>query len=156
MTGTKCRGVCDRFSISSSSYQDGKLRKCSICDIFVKSTYERCPCCKFKLRIKSKSSKDKRSKEGDQAFVLFDLAVLRTTNELNLLTKCYKIPNVGEGIIQSVFAYLQQAIMHYEILEQEHRQRIEYLDTKRKYLWNLLRKIETKTKEYWRKTANFQ
>ena len=156
MTGTKCRGVCDRYHVPSTSYLNGQLKKCSICDIFVKKSYDRCPCCRFKLRIKPKFSKDKRSKKGDIAFLFFDIDVSRTNHELRQLPKCYKFPDLGARIIEHVFDYFDKAILQYEIMETERRQRPEYLEAKRKILRRLKDKVMLKIKEYWKNVAKFQ
>lgn len=90
MTGTKCRGICDRPDndfVKSASYQDGKLNFCAICMVFIVKKHIRCPCCRLKLRTKPKATKDRRSKEGDQAFIFFDLAIARAKFELSLLPK---------------------------------------------------------------------
>ena len=143
MTGTKCRGKCDIPGydfVKSSSYQDGKLNYCSICIAYVKSQ-SKCPCCKLKLRTKSKARKDKRSKEGDEAFTLFDIAVIRVNNEFKILRKCYKIPLLGTYIIDSILRQFDQIIYQYERLEQEKRQRPDYLNAKIRKMNNLMDKV---------------
>ena len=152
MTGTKCRGICNRTDegfVKSSSYRDGRLKKCSICDAYLKNSFDRCPCCHNRLSNKSKSKKDKRTQEGDQAFLFFDLAIMRAKNELGLLSKCHSITALGEGFIQSVVAFYSDAINQLSILEGEGRQRPEYIKAKRKLLERFREKMLEKIKEYW-------
>jgi len=149
LTGTKCRGDCERLKIQSSSYKDGRLKYCSICEVFVKKLHEKCPCCKLKLRNKPKSTKDKRSKKGDIALFFFDVDTSRSNHELQYLPKCYKFPELGMRIIEHAFDYLDKAILQYDIMKTVERQRLEYLDAKRKILWKLKDKIKLKSKEYW-------
>ena len=159
MTGTKCRGSCNRYDlvfVKSSSYKDGKLKYCSICEVFVKKTYEKCPCCNVKLRNKPKSTKDKRSKKGDIAFLFFDIDVSRANHELQYLPKCYRFPELGTRIIEHAFDYFEIAILQYEIMKTVERQRPDYLEAKYKILQRLKDKIMFKTKEYWKNVANLQ
>ena len=115
-----------------------------------------CPCCKIRLRNKPKSTKDKRSKTGDIAFLFFDIDIARTNYELRFLPKCYRFPPLGVRVMEHVLDYFSRAVSQYEIMESVKRQRPEYLKAKRKILWKLQDKIRRKTKEYWKKTANFQ
>ena len=159
MTGTKCRGDCNRIDkdfVKTSSYQDGKLKYCSICGAFVKKLHDKCPCCKANLRNKPKSTKDKRSKKGDIAFLFFDIDIARTNYELRFLPKCYRFPVLGARIMEHVLDYFRKAMEQYEIMDTVKRQRPDYLDAKRKILWKLQNKIRIKFKEYWKRTANFQ
>jgi len=44
MTGTKCRGICDRPDndfVKSASYQDGKLNFCAVCVVFILKKQQR-------------------------------------------------------------------------------------------------------------------
>ena len=159
MTGVKCRGSCDRYDlvfVKSSSYKDGKLKYCSKCEVFVKKTYEKCPCCNIRLRNKPKSTKDRRSKKGDIAFLFFDIDVSRTNRELQYLPKCYRFPELGARIIEHAFDYFEIAILQYEIMKTAERQRPDYLEAKYKILQRLKDKIMFKTKEYWKNVANLQ
>jgi len=55
MTGTKCRGICDRPGydfVKSSSYRDGKLNYCSVCIAYVKKSLTKCSCCNLKYEPK--------------------------------------------------------------------------------------------------------
>lgn len=138
MTGTKCRGICERYSVTSSSYKEGKLKKCILCEVFIERSYERCPCCKLKIRCKPKATKDKRSKEGDQALTFFDIAVIRANNEFKILKKCYKIPKLGRNIIDSILRQLNQAVIQYEKIKENKRQRPEYLKAKYEMMQKLI------------------
>ena len=143
MTGTKCRAICDLCSVKSSSYQDGKLKKCTVCEVFLKSSYERCPCCKLKLRCKPKATKDKRTREGDEALTFFDIAVIRANNEFKILKKCYKMPKLGHNIIDSIFRQLNQIIIQYEKIRENKRQRPDYLKAK----YEMMEKLIAKTRK---------
>lgn len=159
MTGTKCRGDCNRTDkgfVKTSSYRDGKLKYCAICEAFVKKLHDKCPCCNVKLRNKPKSTKDKRSKKGDIAFLFFDIDVSRTNRELQYLPKCYRFPELGARILERAYEYLDKAMLQYEIMKTVKRQRPEYLDVKYKILWKLKDKIIFKSKEYWKNVANLQ
>ena len=52
-----CNGICTRFKAKRnpaipSRYSDGQKR-CSVCEIFIKCNDIYCPCCKYKVRIRS-------------------------------------------------------------------------------------------------------
>jgi len=138
MTGTKCRGICDRHKISSSSYLDGQLKKCTVCNIFVIEIHEKCPCCNSKLRTNPRSPKDKRTKDGDEAFNNFDLFYSKAKFEQTLLTRFYHIPRLRKKIKTALIYYLEQAIIQLEIIKQERRQRPIYIKTKTKAVSNLI------------------
>lgn len=142
MIGTKCRGICEIHSVKSSSYQNGKLKRCTICDVFLENKHQKCPCCKNKISTKPKATKDKRSKEGDQALTFFDVAVIRTNYELKILQKCYKIPGLGRNIIDSILRNLYESIHQCEIIRDKKRQRLEYLDAKYKMIHKLIHRVE--------------
>ena len=147
MTGTKCRGICDIPGydfVKSSSYQDGKLNYCSICIAYVKSQ-SKCPCCKLKLRTKSKATKDKRTKEGDEALTFFDLAIKRAKFELGLLRIGHKIPGLGNNINESVRRHLLEAVHQYEVIKENKRQRPEYLKAKYELMEKLIARIRKET-----------
>ena len=90
---------------------------------------------------KSKATKDKRTKEGDEALTFFDLAIMRTHDDFKALRKCYKIPALGHKIINSIFSHYHEVLRQYEIIEEEKRQRPEYLHAKMKKLQKLMNKI---------------
>lgn len=138
MTGTKCRGVCDRYDNSIKSYLDGQLIKCTTCDIFLICVYERCFCCNSQLRAKPKSPKDKKTEKGNEAFYKHKTLMIRAKNEYRLLSK---IPGERTKILTSIHDYLKQALTQYIILEHEHRQRPAYLEAKRKSMFDFLEKI---------------
>ena len=58
-----CRGLCYRFKSHSFGnmcrYVDG-YKRCSYCDVFMKITLLRCPCCALKLRTKSRVNLKRR------------------------------------------------------------------------------------------------
>ena len=62
---TSCKGICEMFKGDGTSmrlkYQEGQKR-CSYCEIFLKVSGLRCPCCKTILRTKARNrfSKIKR------------------------------------------------------------------------------------------------
>jgi len=141
LTGTKCRGVCVKYDLPINSYLNGQLKRCTTCDIFLIEIYERCPCCNSKLRVKPKSSKDKKTEKGDQAFVRFGISFTRARNEFNLLSKFARIPEERKKVLNSLHDYLTQAVTELEIINQEGRQRPEYLEKKKKSLERLMKKI---------------
>ena len=144
MTGTKCRGICNRYRISSKTYLYGQFKKCTTCDIFVIKEYERCFCCNSKLRIKPISPKDKRTKKGDKAFYKYDILMIRAKNEFRLFTKIF-----GERrkILNTVMEYLSQAVTQIEIIELERRQRPAYLKAKIKSFFDFTHKIRLTLKK---------
>jgi len=158
MTG-ECNGICIRHEqgfVKSSSYKDGNLKYCSTCVVYLKNSFDMCPCCKLKLRNKSKSKKDKRSKKGDIAFLFFDTDVSRSNHELQYLPKFYRFPELAARVLEHAYDYCEKAMLQYEIMKTVERQRPEYLAAKYKILCKLKDKITLKTKEYLKKTANFQ
>jgi len=151
MTGTKCRGICDRPDndfVKSSSYQDGKLNFCAICMVFIVKKHIKCPCCRLKLRTKPKATKDRRSKEGDDALTYFDLAIMRTNDDFKALRKCYKLPALGHNIIDNIFSRYHEVLRQYERIEEEKRQRPEYLQAKMKKMQKLIEKIRRETTKF--------
>ena len=99
--------------------------------------------------LKTEKPKDKKTKEGDQAFVFFNLAMKRAKFELSLLPDFYSMPSLGEGFMQSVIAYYSDALTQLSFLKESGRQRPEYLKEKRKQLDKLKEKMLHKVKEYW-------
>ena len=81
--------------------------------------------------------------EGDQALTFFDIAVIRANNEFKILRKCYKIPELGRNIIDSIIRQLDQTIHHYEIIKEKKRQRPEYLKAK----YEMMEKLIAKTRK---------
>lgn len=57
-----CKGICIKYKATPpygmGSYAAG-LKKCSMCDIFMKCDGFRCPCCNFALRVKPRKRKDR-------------------------------------------------------------------------------------------------
>ena len=137
--GTKCKGICNRYSLSIRKYLSGEFKRCSTCDIFLFKVYDKCPCCHLKLSTHPKSPKDKSTKKGNEAFYKYDALMIRAKNEFRLLSK---IPEERKKILRSVCEYLEQAITQYRIMELEQRQRPAYLKAKVKSFWNFLEKIK--------------
>ena len=58
-----CKGICVSFKgipmINSKRYESGQKR-CSYCELFLKTPEIRCPCCKTILRTKSRSRYKKK------------------------------------------------------------------------------------------------
>ena len=100
-----------------------------------------CPCCNNKLSTKSKATKDKRTKEGDEALVFFDIVVMNVKNDFDKLRKCYKFPELGHQIIDVMFSHIYEVIRQYERIEEMRRQRPEYLQTKTRMLYKLKEKL---------------
>ena len=52
-----CKGVCARLETTGggklSAYGQG-YKRCSACDVFIKTDSARCPCCKLPLRTKKR------------------------------------------------------------------------------------------------------
>jgi len=155
MQGTKCRGICDQYKVSVKSYHNNQFKKCIICDVFLDKSHDRCPCCKMKIRCKPKGSKDKRSAEGDQALTLFDITVMRATNEFRMIHKCYKLPELGHNIIEALFRNLHQAISQIEIIKEKKRQRPEYLQAKYEMMHKLIDKIGKEISLFNKKSVYF-
>lgn len=61
-----CKGVCDRYRarkrdrVTKSMYQDGVVR-CSTCDIFMRWTEKRCPCCAYQVKRKPLAAHTRRA-----------------------------------------------------------------------------------------------
>lgn len=142
--------------MKSSSYRDGKLKKCTICVAYIKNSFTKCPCCHNRLSTKTKSRKDKRSKKGDIAFHFFTIDASRSNHELQYLPKFYKYPELGARILERAWEYLDKTLLQYEIMQTVERQRPEYLHAKYIILQKLKDKIKLKKKEYWKNVARFQ
>lgn len=138
MTGSKCRGKCDRYDNSIRFYLDGQFKRCTTCDIFLISVYKRCFCCNSQLREKPKSPKDKKTVKGNEAFYKYDALMIRAKNEFRLISK---IPNETEKIRKTVIAYLYQAATQIEIIDKEKRLRPAYLKAKVKSFFDFTHKI---------------
>ena len=57
-----CKGICHRHRAQERSgdrYANGQKR-CQVCQIYMKCDELRCPCCKSKLRTKSRNSAFKK------------------------------------------------------------------------------------------------
>lgn len=58
-----CKGLCNRFDSKSfgneNKYENG-YKRCSFCDVFMKVSGLRCPCCALKLRTKSRVNPKRR------------------------------------------------------------------------------------------------
>jgi len=58
-----CKGLCHRFDSKSfgndHKYENG-YKRCSYCNIFMKTIVLRCPCCALKLRTKSRVNLKRR------------------------------------------------------------------------------------------------
>ena len=50
-----CRGICTRYRVdmvaNQPKYRRG-LKRCSFCEIFLKTVQVRCPCCRLILRTR--------------------------------------------------------------------------------------------------------
>lgn len=60
-----CKGICIDFKIKTHGPKDGGRyengqKRCSICNIFIKWSGIRCPCCGTALRMKPKNSKKRQ------------------------------------------------------------------------------------------------
>jgi len=138
LTGTKCRGKCDKYD-SINSYLDGQLKRCTTCNIYLIEVYERCFCCNGKLRSSPKSPKDKKTEKGNEAFFKYDIFMIRAKNEFRLLSK---IPVERKKILKTIHAYLIQAVTQIEIIKLEQRQRPAYLKAKTKAFFDFIEKIK--------------
>ena len=60
MLGIRCKGLCQTWELGviklTGRYNRGQKR-CSICDIFLKTQKIRCPCCNYVLRTRPKNKK---------------------------------------------------------------------------------------------------
>ena len=53
-----CNGLCELIkstNISNSKKYEKGQKRCTLCSVFFKTTCLRCPCCKTKLRTKSRT-----------------------------------------------------------------------------------------------------
>lgn len=52
-----CKGICARLETTGggkySAYTLG-YKRCSSCNVFIKTDQRRCPCCKLPLRVKKR------------------------------------------------------------------------------------------------------
>lgn len=55
--------VCNRYNQKVGRWYARGLKYCGICEIAVKPTYERCPCCHQMLRVKPHRHRFKLQKE---------------------------------------------------------------------------------------------
>jgi len=138
MTGTKCRGKCEKYSLSIRKYLSGEFKRCTTCDVFLFKYFDKCPCCNLKLRTQPKDPKDKSTKKGNEAFHKYDTFMIRAKNEFRLISK---IPNETKKIKKTIHTYLEQAITQIEIIEQEQRLRPIYLKTKIKSFDDFIKKL---------------
>ncbi|KAF6245492.1 hypothetical protein C6989_03430 [Nitrosopumilus sp. b2] len=57
-----CKGICDTLKSTGIAmklkYQEGQKR-CTLCEVFIDCKGNRCPCCRIRLRTKSRSSRSK-------------------------------------------------------------------------------------------------
>ena len=57
-----CKGICVRYKaqkpVGTGRYASGQ-RRCQICEIFIKWEGLWCPCCKYRLRTKSRNKESK-------------------------------------------------------------------------------------------------
>jgi len=136
--GTKCKGICNRYSLSIRKYISGEFKRCSTCDIFLFKVYDKCPCCNLKLRTQPKDPKDKNTRKGNEAFYKYDALMIRAKNEFRLISK---IPGETKKIKKTIHNYLEQAIIQYEIMDQEQRLRPVYLKAKIKSMLDFLEKL---------------
>ena len=55
-----CNGICTRYKVSKSNgvrrYEAG-LKRCTICNIYIKCNELSCPCCNMKLRLSTRYTK---------------------------------------------------------------------------------------------------
>ena len=59
-----CKGHCKRFESKKGgkySLYAQNFKRCSECDIYIKYDGNRCPCCKYPLRNKRRSTTNKLS-----------------------------------------------------------------------------------------------
>ena len=150
MTGTKCTGICIRYDqgfVKGSPYKN-RLLYCATCVVYVENTHARCPCCHVKLRPKPKPARDKRTSEGEKAFIHCDIALGEFQNSIKMLPKYFKIHGLGMGYLGTVNSYLQQAIFHLEDIRNFARQRPDYVNAK-------ARKLSKLVKEYRKIMKNF-
>lgn len=58
-----CKNICIEYRVKKSCqsgyYEDG-LKWCSYCEVFIRCSSARCPCCGVSLRIKSHDAKVRR------------------------------------------------------------------------------------------------
>ena len=138
MTGTRCNGICNRYSLSIRKYLSGEFKRCSICDIFLFKVHDKCPCCNSKLRTQPKSPKDKSTKKGNQAFYRYDALMIRAKNEFRLISK---IPGETAKIKKTIHNYLDRAVIQLAIMDQEQRLRPTYLNAKIKSFDDFIKKL---------------
>lgn len=59
--GIGCKGTCSRYS-TVQRYREGN-KQCTSCEMFIKWSGLRCPCCNRILRAKGKYGRSKRGRE---------------------------------------------------------------------------------------------
>ena len=146
MTGTKCRGDCNRTDkgfVKSSSYRDGKLKYCAICEAFVKKLHDKCPCCNCKLRSKSPHSQiEKRTPEGDRAFDFFNLVMSDLTHGIDDIPKYLKYHKLLVNRIKILIANIKLANAFLIDISKYKRQRPDRITDKREKIYKLIDKIK--------------
>ena len=60
-----CKGICSKFKALKPFAARGRYitgqKRCKVCSIFIKWEGLWCPCCKCRLRMSPRSSKDRRT-----------------------------------------------------------------------------------------------
>jgi len=69
---TNCRGICKQYKAESPMRVCSKFsyaKRCNFCVIWIKNTFERCPCCKKRLISKPKYTLGKEKLEQDKTMM---------------------------------------------------------------------------------------
>lgn len=84
-----CRGICTRYksptTIGSGKYNKG-LKRCQICEIFIKWAGIWCPCCGYRLRTKPRNRVYKSKLRGDYVEPEIDIPTKNENLAPNLRT----------------------------------------------------------------------
>ena len=61
-----CRGICSRHKatrVAGGSMYDAGLKRCGVCELFMKWDGYNCPCCGMKLQTRARVAGKKRQQE---------------------------------------------------------------------------------------------
>ena len=151
--GVKCRGECDAAEynlgfVGGSPYKNGAVR-CSVCEIYLKSDYDVCPCCNFKLRTKSPHSQiEKRTPEGDKAFHSFGLAFIELKNGINSLPKWFEYHDLGVARTKILITNIRLVNAFLVDIAKYKRQRPDRIDDKHNKIEKLIDKLKSLLPNY--------
>jgi hypothetical protein len=65
----RCKGMCDRLESVGKRYNDG-IKKCTVCDEFIKTRTLNCMCCGARLKLRPKRLVGKENILKKQGFVI--------------------------------------------------------------------------------------